>query len=225
VRAYGFVVGEVIRRVTGRSLGRFFADEVAAPLGLSFWIGLPDDALARAARVVPPEPATDPELRALIEAFFTGDSLAARAMSGPSGLFAYDEMWNDPRLLRAELPSSNGVADARSIARMYAATVGDVDGVRLLTDETVAAATRVRSDERDLVVGLPLRYGTGFALPPTIGLSAGRCAFGHSGAGGSLGLADPDRSLGFGYVMNRMVVAELDERADSLVAAANRVLG
>jgi CubicO group peptidase (beta-lactamase class C family) len=224
VRSYGFVVGEVVRRVTGRSLGQWFAAEVATPLGLDFWIGLPDAVRPRLTRVIPPAPAADPEVRALVDAFFAGDSLAARAMSGPSGLFAYDDMWNDAALLRAELPSSNGVSDARSVARLYAATIGDVDGVRLLTAGTVADATRVRSAEQDLVVGLPLHYGTGFALAPTIGLSAGPSAFGHPGAGGSLGLADPERALAVGYVMNRMVI-DVDGRADSIVAAATRIVG
>ncbi|HZJ25691.1 MAG TPA: serine hydrolase domain-containing protein [Acidimicrobiia bacterium] len=222
VRSYGYIVGEVVRRVTGHSLGRFFADEVAGPLGLDFWIGLPEAQLPRVARVIPPDEPDDPDLRALVAEFFAGDSLTARAMSGPSRLFAYDEMWNDPHLLYAEMPSSNGVADARSVARMYAATLGEVDGVRLLDDDTLADATTEQSNERDLVIGLALRYGTGFALAPTIGLSAGPGAFGHSGAGGSVGMADLDTGFSLGYVMNRMELVETEGRADALIAAASR---
>ena len=170
VRAYGFVVGEVVRRVTGRSLGRFFADEVAEPLGLDFWIGLPEAEEGRVARIVTP----DADTLAAMAAFFPADTLAGRAMSGPSGLFAYDDLWNRRAVHAAELPSSNGIATARAVARMYAATVGaPADGpgagTRLLDPSTVADATVVRSDETDLVTAFPMRIGTGFMLAPTIG--------------------------------------------------------
>jgi CubicO group peptidase (beta-lactamase class C family) len=226
VRSYGWLVGEVVRRVTGRSLGRFFADEVATPLGLDFWIGLPDAEEPRVAAVVPPHP----NIRALMAAFYPPDTLAGAAMAGPSQLFAYDEMWNDRALHAAEMPSSNGIGTARAIARMYAGTVGPVhggvgDGVRLLDDATIADATRVLSDGPDLITGMPMRIASGFMLTPTIGPSARERAFGHAGAGGSLGLADPDSGLGFGYVMNRMLLGDTDLRADSIVAAAYRVLG
>jgi CubicO group peptidase (beta-lactamase class C family) len=226
VRSYGWLVGEVVRRITGRSLGRYFADEVAAPLGLDFWIGLPEDEEVRVAAVVPPHP----DIRGLMAAFYPPDTLAGRAMTGPSDLFAYDEMWNSRAVHAAEMPSSNGITSARALARMYAATVGTIhggvgDGVRLLDDATIADATRVLSDGPDLITGMPMRIGTGFMLAPTLGPSAPPRAFGHSGAGGSLGLADPDGGLGFGYVMNRMVLGDVDLRADSIVAAAVEVAG
>jgi CubicO group peptidase (beta-lactamase class C family) len=219
IRSYGWLVGELVRRVDGRTLGRFFADEVAAPLGLDFWIGLPEAEEARVSTVIPPEASTDPAAQALFEQFAGPDTFLGRTLTGPSGLFHYDEMWNTRAIHAAELPSSNGIADARAVARMYAATVGDVDGVRLLEPLTVAAATEVQAEGPDKVVMFPMRYGLGFMLPPTVP-SPGPHAFGHAGAGGSLGFADPDRELGFGYVMNKMEMGmSVDERASSLAAA------
>jgi CubicO group peptidase (beta-lactamase class C family) len=109
-RSFGWILGEVVRRVTGRSLGRFFADEIAGPLGLAFWIGVPRDVLPRCARIIPPERL--PSISDLLGA----TALTTRVMSGPSNLFAYDEMWNRPDILSAEMPSSNGVGTARALA-------------------------------------------------------------------------------------------------------------
>jgi CubicO group peptidase (beta-lactamase class C family) len=142
-------------------------------------------------------------------------------MAGPSGLFVngYDESWNSRAMRAVELPSSNGIGDARSLARLYGACVGDVDGIRVLTDETVARATELRSTGIDLVVGQELCFGLGFMAGPTLlGLGLPR-VFGHSGAGGSTAIADPDSGLSMAYVMNRLRF-DLDPRAPSLAAAA-----
>ncbi len=224
VRSYGFIVGEVVRRVTGRTLGRFFADEIASPLGLDCWIGLPEAEESRVAPIVAPPSA----VLEGIAAFYPADTLAGRAMQGPSGLFSYSDMWNTRDLHAAELPSSNGISDARSVARLYAATVGPLgdgpgSGARLLDAATVADATREQSDDADVITGFPMRIATGFMLAPTIG-PVGRTAFGHSGAGGSLGFADPDAEIGFGYVMNRLEFGTVDSRAHLLAAAAYRCL-
>jgi CubicO group peptidase (beta-lactamase class C family) len=107
MRTFGWLLGEIVRRVDGRSIGRFLADEIARPLGLDCWIGVPDDVLPRCARLIPSDrPFAIAEL-------LGADSLTARVWSGPSHLFAYDEMWNRPEILRAEMPSSNGVMSAR----------------------------------------------------------------------------------------------------------------
>jgi CubicO group peptidase (beta-lactamase class C family) len=219
-RSYGWIVGEIIRRVTGLSPGRYFAQEVAAPLGLDFCIGLPEELEPRVARMYPEE--LEPDAQAFMDAVLSDQStFMGRVMSGPSGLFRYDDMWNTRRLRGAEMPSSNGHGDARSLARMYAACIGEVDGVRLLSDETVRRATRVLSDGPDCVIGQPLTIGLGFMLAPTFPPGPGPRSFGHAGAGGSLAFADPDRGLTFAYVMNQMKlsVAEQDPRAQRLVAA------
>ena len=112
-------------------------------------------------------------------------------------------MWNRPDLLAAEMPSSNGVGDARSLARLYAAVIGEVDGIRVLAPETVEAARAVQAEGPDKVLMLPTCYGLGFMLPPML-VGCGKESFGHPGAGGSLGFADPETKLAFGYVMNQM---------------------
>ena len=140
--------------------------------------------------------------------------------AGPSNLFAYDTRWNRREFHAAEMPSSNGIGTARALARFYAALIGEVDGVRLLRPETVAAACAVRSEGEDLVLRLPTRFGTGFMLPPTLSPAAPPTCFGHPGAGGSLALADPESGIAFAYVMNQMsLVASGDPRATALLEA------
>jgi len=219
MRSFGWILGEVVRRVTKRSIGRFFADEIARPLGLDAWIGLPEAVLPRCARLIPPEHPL------AIEELLGADSLTARVWSGPSHLFAYDEMWNRPEILRAEMPSSNGVMSARALARFYAALAGEVDGARLLAPGTLAAAGVVQAEGPDRVLMLPSTYGLGFILQPMLAPGAGPRAVGHPGAGGSLGFVDPETGLAFGYVTTRMKFDLTgDERTRGLVAALYRAL-
>jgi CubicO group peptidase (beta-lactamase class C family) len=219
-RSFGWILGELVRRVTGRSLGTWLADEIAKPLGLELWIGLPQRLLPRTARILPPEGGSD-----RVAELLGSSSLSVRVMNGPSDLFRYDEMWNRPEILAAEMPSSNGVADARSLARLYAAVIGLVDGVRLLAPATLSAACIPHSEGPDRVILVPSRFGAGFGLPPFLSPACGARAFGHAGAGGSLAFADPDAEIGFGYVMNEMrFEPHGDPRATSLVEAVYRSL-
>jgi CubicO group peptidase (beta-lactamase class C family) len=225
-RSYGWIVGELVRRVTGRRFGRVLAEEMTAPLGADFWVGLPAAAEPRVARLIPPPPLADPDARAMFERLTAPDTLLGRALTGPSNLFHYDDMWNTRALHAAEMPSSNGIGTARALARIYAALVSDVDGVRLLRPETIAGARAVQSDGSDAVLGLPTRFGTGFMLPPSLSIAAAPAAFGHPGAGGSLGLADAEAELGFGYVMNQMQLGLTgDPRSARLLQAAYESLG
>jgi CubicO group peptidase (beta-lactamase class C family) len=225
-RSYGWIAGEIARRITGKTLGRIFADEVARPLGLDFWIGLPEVEEPRVARILPAPPPADPAMREFLALAMGPTTLLGRVLGGPSQLFAYDDMWNRRALHAAEMPSSNGIGSARAIARMYAAVVGEVDGVRLLRPETLAAACAVQSDGEDVVLRLPTRFGTGFMLPPTLCPFAPSTAFGHPGAGGSLGFGDPAARIGFGYVMNQMKLGMLgDLRAARLAEAVYASLG
>jgi len=225
---YGWLVGEVIRRISGKSVGTFFADEVAGPLGLDFWIGLPE---SEETRVVPitsvdlqggdfDEQALTQNQRKLLAASREPNSLLNR----PSTTGTLDS--NSREYHAAEIPAGNGITDARSLARMYASLIGDgVDGVRLLSDETVARASAEQAYGRDEVLQLPTRFGLGFALHSKE-ISLGQPgAFGHSGAGGSLGFADPKAGIGFGYVMNKMqLVAGDDPRTLTLIAAVHESL-
>jgi len=197
-RTFGWIVGELIRRITGKMPGEYVATEIAGPLGLDLIIGVPESEDGRVARMLPARPGDDPELERLAsEALSDQSTLLGRVMSGPSQLFAYDERWNGRTLRSAQMPSSNGHSDARSLSRMYAACLGEVEGVRLLAPETVERATVPRSTGKDCVIGQPLHFGLGFSLPPTLGLDPGPRSFGHAGAGGSLAFADPDRDLAF----------------------------
>jgi CubicO group peptidase (beta-lactamase class C family) len=219
-RSFGWILGEIVRRVTGRSLGRFFAEEIARPLGLDFWIGLPPREFGRCARLIPPGDGM-PSVTDILGP----DSLTARVMSGPSRLFAYDEMWNRPEILAAEMPSSNGVGSARALARFYAALVGEVEGIRVLKPETVRAACVVQAEGPDRVIFVPSRYALGFTVQPMLAPGAGPRSFGHPGAGGCLGFADAEAGLAFGYVTTRMKFDLTgDERTKGLVAAAYRSL-
>ena len=221
-RSFGWTLGEVVRRITGRSLGAFLADEIAGPLGLSFWVGLPEEIEPRCATVIP----LDLGGMSLAD-LLPPDTLARDVLSGPSELFAggYDHTWNQRPLRAVELPSSNGVGDARALARHYAALIGEVDGIRLLRPETVATASTPAATGTDHVLGVPLHFGLGYMVQPTAAPGAGPATFGHAGAGGSLGFADPDARVGFGYVMNRMLVSMTgDERTQGLIEALYRCL-
>ena len=212
MRSYGWLVGELVRRIDGRTLGAFFRDEIATPLGLDWWIGLPDTIEARVAPIIPPDTPDDPEVRELMDAIMAPGTMMGDALTGPANLFHYDDMWNTRALHACELPSSNGIASAHAVARMYAALVGDVAGVRILESPSVGRATRMQIEGTDVVIGAPMRYGLGYSLGDALSSAAPATAFGHSGAGGSLGFADPNRGLGFGYVMTKMRVGLAEDR-------------
>lgn len=208
---YGWLVGEVVRRVSGRSLGQFFADEVAAPLGLDFWIGLPEEQEPRVSRLeqlgdgqsVTGELDVEslPEgVRDIVRQFLDPNSITQRALTVCQPALNY----NERRVHEAEIGAANGICTARSLARMYSALVGDVDGQRLLKPETVEQARSTQAEGPDKVIFFPLRFGLGFMLPSALMPISGPGAFGHAGAGGSLGFGDVDRRIGFGYVMNKM---------------------
>ncbi len=219
-RTFGWILGEVVRRVSGRSLGRYFADEVGAPLGVDFHIGLPAVLEPKVATLYPPPPPTDPAEIEIRERFMGAGTLLGRVLNGPGDL-AYGPVWNSRELHAAEIPSSNGIGNARGLARMYAALVGEVDGVRLLRPAAVESACQVASEGPDRVIHLETRFGLGFMLPPTLGQDCPSSCFGHPGAGGSLAFADPKAELAFGYVTNQMRLGMTgDDRTRNLIRAA-----
>jgi CubicO group peptidase (beta-lactamase class C family) len=225
---FGWLVGEVVRRVTGKSLGSYFRDAIARPLGMDFHIGLADAEHARVAEMspIPIDPTSEgAQLGLLI--MQDPEGLSARAfMNPPSIAFGV----NIPEWRRAEIPGANGHGDARSLARVYGALArgGDVDGVHVLAPESIARCHTELSRGSDLVLRVATRFGHGYMLPqdrPDARIGRGARSFGHPGAGGSLGFADPDARLGFGYVMNRMGPhILLDERAIALADAAYEAL-
>jgi CubicO group peptidase (beta-lactamase class C family) len=214
---YGNLVGEVVKRISGQSLGAFFRENVAEPLGLDFWIGLPEAEESRVSRLISfqlgateeqrammkdfPLENLPEEMRPIVQAFMDPNSLSNRALTGVTQP-AMD--FNSRAMHAAEVPAANGITTARSLAKMYAAQVGEVDGVRLMSDATVANATIEQSNGPDAVLMIPTRFGLGFFLQSDFSPLMGPRSFGHAGAGGSLGFADPDAGVGFGYVMNKM---------------------
>jgi CubicO group peptidase (beta-lactamase class C family) len=227
---YGHLVGEVVRRITGRSIGTYFREEIAEPLGLDFWIGLPESEEPRVARLLGGlnaiDHATDDATRAALAEFIGPDSMLGKALTA-GGAFSEADVFNTRAVHAAEIPAAGGIGDARSVARMYAACVGEVDGVRLLTPEQVEKATvqQTRGPNR-IILDLDLQFGLGFIVPSSLVQLGGPRSFGHFGMGGSAGWADPEAELAFGYVMNRMDFGLAgDQRSYSLVNACYDAIG
>ena len=194
---HGFLLGEVVRRASGRTLGTFFRDEVARPLGADFHIGLPEAHEPRVGEMIPP-----PE--GALGAATEPGTIAARVLGNPpiTGDVANRRDWR-----AAEIPAANGQGNARAVARIAGALGcgGSLDGVKLLGPETLAKTIEVQSDGVDLVLGWPLRFGLGFGLTSKeIPLGPNPRTFFWGGWGGSLVVVDLDARLGFSYVMNRM---------------------
>lgn len=231
---FGWLVGELVRRVSGRTVGRFFADEVAGPLGLDFWIGLPASeeprvAPLRAARLALGErPATDPRAVKVWAEMLRPGSLAVRALTlnGALGAFGRSGPFNSQALRAAEVPAANGVTNARSLARMYAAMIGPVDGIRLLGPAQLRAASTPQVAGPDRVLVADSCFGVGLQCHhPSFAPLLGPGSFGHSGAGGSLGFAHPDSGVAFGFVVGQLRFGlGGDDRATRLIDALGRCL-
>ena len=220
-RTYGYVLGEVVRRVTGASPGRYVAASISEPLALDLHVGLPEALEPRVATLLPPPEPSDPGERALRERLMGSDTLLGRALTGPGDL-RYGDVWNTRALHAAEIPSSNGIASARALAGHYAALL---DG-RLLRGVDLDALRRPASDGPDAVIRLPTRFGLGYMLPPTLGAACGPESFGHPGAGGSLAFADPGAELAFAYVTHQMNLGLMgDERSAAPLRALYGALG
>lgn len=219
---FGHLVGEVIRRVDGRSVGVFLREEVTGPLRADFFVGVPEAVDARAAQVLPPPPPTEATIWDTLLA--DGASLPGRAFLNPLRPAGLE---NTRAWRAAEIPAANGHTSARGVARMYAALArgGELDGVRLLAPDAIERAIVEQSRGRDAVLTLPTRFATGFMLGMPEGIfecGPGRRSFGHPGRGGSIGFADPDARIGFGYVTNQYQTATArhpDRRVASLVDA------
>jgi CubicO group peptidase (beta-lactamase class C family) len=220
---YGWLAGELVRRVDGRSLGTFVAEEIAKPLGVELWIGLPESEEHRVSPVIPSEqPADlDPAIKAAIEAVLGPDSRGGRALS-VSGAFPMDA-FNTRQVHAAEVPAANCITTAAALAKVYAATLGPVDGVQLMETATRdrARAQITPPGEIDLCLMMPTTFGLGFMVHGEFTPYAGPGCYGHPGAGGSVAFASPERDLAFAYAMNRMATNLAgDTRAQRLTDAA-----
>ncbi|GAA1406379.1 serine hydrolase domain-containing protein [Kitasatospora putterlickiae] len=235
---FGWLVGEVVRRVSGRTVGQYFAEEIARPLGLDLWIGLPAGAAPRVGRLVdlpaPQAARTGPSglrLRAkqsVRDAYRDPASLTARAFASVRPGVDL----NDPAVQAAEIPGAGGIGTARSVARFYAALIGAVDRhgggtpPPLLGPGTLARAVGPVVSGPDRVLIVNSTFGLGFFRHSPTAPMASPASFGHPGRGGSLGFADPELGIGFGYVTNGMQPGVTgDIRSRTLIRAVRECLG
>jgi CubicO group peptidase (beta-lactamase class C family) len=226
---FGWLVGELVRRVAGKSLGTYFRDEIATPLGLDFHIGLAEAEHCRVADMTPllPDPNSDTIQLATVM-FSDPEGVSARAFMNPPSLAIAP---NNADWRRAEIPGANGHGTARALARVYGALAcgGSVDGVHVLSPESIARCHTEQSFGADAVLLVETRFGLGFMLNQERregNFGPSPRAFGHTGAGGSFAYADPDARIGFGYVMNRAGPhILLDPRAIALIEALYEALG
>lgn len=227
---YGYLVGEVIRRATGRTVGQVLAAEAAGPLGLDLWIGLPQrqepryiPAFLHPPRTGAPEPAAPgsaasgsspaEQARALLDRLGIDPDapLVRSTVAAALDVHAAVDLFNRREGQAAEIPAANGIANASSLARLYAALLAPVDGVRLLDGATLARAVRPRTDHLPAPTPfdrLPAagrsRFGLGYELPRPGLPMLGHGSFGHAGAGGRLAFAQPRTGTAVGYLCTHM---------------------
>lgn len=223
---HGWLVGELVRRVTGQSPGHYFRSLITEPLGVEAWVGLPASEAERPAHLQ-----VAPSITALWadEAKKPGPNWPYRAMTMggalPADLVTSDGGFNDPRLQAAEVPGAGGIATARALGTIWSATVTPTEGVRLLEPEVVSMATRTQSAGAPYFTAEPpfSRWGMGFQLDSEARRYLGEGSFGHDGAGGQVGFADPGSRVGFGFVTNWMMGPE-DKRATTIIDALRQAL-
>ncbi len=225
---FGWILGEVVRVVTGRSIGRVVSEDLAQPLGAEFWIGLPEDLEPRVVPLLaPPLPSTEAEIELLLRVGGPG-TLGARALSMDGALLVADfdgTPFNSRAFHASSMPAGNGISNARSIARLYAACIDHVDGIRLFGADTLAAFARTHVDGPDRVLQMHTRFGLGFGHDCELFHFGSDTSIGHYGAGGSAAFADPASGLAFAYVMNYMrTPLGHDPRVTALVAATRRCI-
>ena len=218
VNTFGFLVGEIVRRVSGESIGTFVRREVAGPLDADFRFGIGPEHDERIAEYLfadtPPQivaPDDDDERRFLLGCVYMNPP----GISGPGTV-------NTRAWRAAEMPSTNGHATARAVARIYSALAcgGAVDGIRLLRTDTIEHAIAEASSGLDVVLHRPSRFGLGFQLTqPASPLGPNPRSFGHFGAGGALGFGDPDARLAFAYTMNQAGPRFQNPRTRALIDA------
>jgi CubicO group peptidase (beta-lactamase class C family) len=225
---HGWLIGEVIRRITGMSVGAYFAKTVSGPLGADVWIGLPERQRDRVAQLK-----VGPTLFELT---------AQQARDRPSGIDWNERAmtlggalprelagegtvgFNDPAVRAAEIPAAGAIATARGLASIWSAVIETTDGVRLLDDATLALALQLQSDGAPVFETPPPwpRWGVGFQLDSEARRYLTPTGFGHDGAGGQVAFADPGAGVGFAFLTNQMEA--IDERATHIIDALRAVM-
>ncbi|HET8815026.1 MAG TPA: serine hydrolase domain-containing protein, partial [Solirubrobacterales bacterium] len=215
---FGWLCGELIRRIDGRSVGRFFAEEIAGPLELEIYIGLPVELEPRVSRL---ELAGNWNARGLFDGSLE-DELARAVWANPITFAGEDLPWNSAAYHRAEIPGAGGIGTARAVATLYAGLR------RLLSPEALALGASELERRRDPLLDEPQRFGVGFELQTELGyFGPPSDGFGHTGAGGSVHGRWPEQGVGFSYAMNLMHDdhPEGDPRPRALLEALYRCLG
>jgi CubicO group peptidase (beta-lactamase class C family) len=219
---FGWLVGEVIRRVSGKTPGAYLRDELAGPLGLDMHIGLDAKHDARTADMIPSPPPAPGEPNLFADIAKNPDTVTAKAFMNPP-IMSKPGLVNTREWRAAEIPAANGHFTARSLAKLYGAIArgGELDGVKVMAANEIPRCSEEQSKGSDAVLILSTRFSLGFMMSqPGASLGPSPKAFGHPGAGGSLGMADPEMKIGFGYTMNKMRTSILiDPRATALIDA------
>ena len=221
VNTFGFLVGELVRRVSGESIGAFFRRTVAEPLQADFHFGVGPEYDARLADFRFTEELTGGDGASHAEPDEARRLMLHRVYLNPAGLSGIGTV-NSRAWRAAEMPSTNGHANARAVARIYSALAcrGTVDGIRLVRAETIEQAVTEASSGTDVVLRRPSRFGLGFQLTqPESPFGPHACSFGHFGAGGAVGFADPEARLAFAYAMNRAGPRFKNPRVRTLIDA------
>jgi len=232
---FGWLVGEIVRRVSGRSVGAFFRDEVARPHGIDFHIGLPEELESSVGKDIPPAPPApgEPVSPLFVAAMTQPQSMHAFLIGNTGGYFPDPAQFDSRAAHAAEIPAAGGITNGRGLAAMYALLAGGKKTI--VSQRQIARMRAVNSAGGDMSLLLPTRFALGYARSidnrrnsptPDDSLLLGEEAFGHPGVGGSVGFADPKERMSFGYAMNKMGPgAGLNPRPQSLVDAAYRSLG
>jgi len=229
--SFGWTVGELVRRVSGKSLGTFFADEVAGPTGADFWIGVPENFDRNIAPMIRHMPNPNDNLSDFTSKLIT-EPASAQALS-----FLNNGRWSqdDPESYRAEIGGAGGISNARGQVAMYTPLATN-DGSLVSSERLKHMSMVTTATQRDFTLLIPTRFGPGFmksmdnrhlnCAANRQSVILGDQAFGHVGAGGSIGFADPECGLAFSYTMTKMGNSLLlNERGQSLVDAAYLALG
>jgi CubicO group peptidase (beta-lactamase class C family) len=224
-RTFGFLLDEFIRRITGRTLSEYWRENFADPLGLDFWIGLPEKENARVATIYAARSGKAPEPAQFYRDLVTPGTLARKTFTSPYGLNVISKM-NDPDIRAQPNVSFGGIGSASALAKFYSmlANGGRLNGETFFSQQTLARMTTTLSDGCDRVFQIPTAFSAGFmkdsrdAARKMFGPSA--TSFGHPGAGGSHAFADPENKIAFAYVMNQMEQSVLpNEKSLRLVDA------
>jgi CubicO group peptidase (beta-lactamase class C family) len=208
-RTFGFLLDELVRRIAGKTLPKYWQENFAQPLDLDFWIGLPENENLRVATVYAAKPSKAPEPKQFYSDLITSGTLARKAFTSPYGLHVISKM-NNPGIRAKPIVSFGGIGSASAPAKFYSmlANGGKLNDRTFFSDETIAWMTTTLSAGIDRVFQVPTAFSAGFmkdsrdAERRMFGPSPN--AFGHPGAGGSHAFADPENKIAFAYVMNQM---------------------